>query len=470
MIGPAPVPADTVHLMNGQSIRVESCRPSGEEILCRRAGGVIGLPREQVRQIVPDAPPPVRASSGEGPPTERRAAAGTGAPPVPAQAPLASSIVISAETAAVIPEGASAWRSRIGELERSLGRPGVDEKPVRREMAVLHTYLGNEAAEQGDFEAAESAYLRATDEDPLLEPPRLNLVRLRLQEGRNYEAEGMLARVQADHPGSAAALALQGEVAYRSGRIHEAIEHWERSLAIKPDPDLDSRLARIRREGRAEEGFFRTDGAHFILKYDGDRASDALSQEIVAHLDAAFEDLTIRYHVLPSSPIIVTLYSREAFHDVTESPRWVGGLFDGQIRIPIGGLTRLTEVARDVFTHELTHCIVFHKTRGNCPKWLQEGIAQLSEGKSALSQRRALARQFAGASASDAAESFSYPQALSMLEHFLDTWTASHLLDILDSLGRGGGFEQAFEATTGRTWLEFVDSWLGSLHTPGGVG
>ncbi len=295
-------------------------------------------------------------------------------------------------------------------------------------------------------------------------------MRLRLHEGRNYEAEEMLSRVQADHPDSAAVLALQGEVSYRNGRIQETIEHWERSLAIKPDPDLDSRLARIRREGRAEEGFFRTDGAHFILKYDGDRASDALSQEILAHLDATFEELTIRYNVLPSSPIIVTLYSREVFHDVTESPGWVGGLFDGQIRIPIGGLTRLTEVARDVFTHELTHCIVFHKTKGNCPKWLQEGIAQLSEGKSAVNQRRALARQFAGVSASEAAGSFSYPQALSMLEYFLDTWTTSHLLDILDGLGRGGDFEQAFEGTTGRTWLDFVDSWLGSLHAPGGVG
>ena len=47
------------------------------------------------------------------------------------------------------------------------------------------------------------------------------------------------------------------------------------------------------------------------------------------------------------------------------------------------------------------------------------------------------------ATVDDVAGQFSYSQALSMLESLLSTWTFSHLLDLLDALGRGEEFEAA---------------------------
>lgn len=454
--------ADVVHLRDGRTIRADACRESDGEILCRKAGGVVGIPVEHVERIE-------SIGAGRTPPLRpfrprRSQPREDGAPPS-VSPPM---VLISDRTASVIPEGPEAWQARIAELEDSLNRPGVREEEVRREIAVLYTVIGNDAAESGDFDAAEAGYSRATDNDPNLASPRMNLARIRLQQGRNYEAETIVQDLAYQRPDDPAVLALLGEIAYRKGSPGEAIEHWTRSLELRPDPAIEEKLRKASREDRVEEGFFRADGTHFTVKYDGERASDELSGEILDHLERTYDELTGRFNVYPSSVIIVTLYSREAFHDVTESPEWVGGVFDGQIRIPVGGLTRLTRVARSVFTHELAHCIVYHKARGHSPKWLQEGIAQWVEGKSARHHRGTLASQLSGATAEDAARQFSYPQALSMVERFLSTWTFSHLLDLLDALGRGQDFEAAFSEVTGQTFHEFLEGWLRDLHSPGG--
>ena len=41
----------------------------------------------------------------------------------------------------------------------------------------------------------------------------------------------------------------------------------------------------------------------------------------------------------------MVLYSKEQFRDVTQSPSWAGGLYDGRIRLPVAG--RIDEKARD---------------------------------------------------------------------------------------------------------------------------
>ena len=35
--------------------------------------------------------------------------------------------------------------------------------------------------------------------------------------------------------------------------------------------------------------------------------------------------------------ITVVLYSREQFRDITRSPQWAAGMFDGEIRVPVHG-------------------------------------------------------------------------------------------------------------------------------------
>lgn len=461
----APAQADVVHLKSGAILRGDRCWEEEDEVRCRRAGGVIGVPRSEVLRIEAGAGPPAAGtlSGGRRPSRSNGRQAGKDAPGEPLSV-TAPGVVVQATILGDNPEG---WARRLEELEESIGRPGGDEESLRREAAILHTLLGNEAVRTGDPDLGESHYLRATDQDPHLSAPILNLGRIRLVQGRHDEAESLFLKALAENPDDPSALALLGDAAYRTGRLDDAIDSWERSLAGKENPALAERLEKAHREKVVEQDYFRSDAPHFTLKYDGDRASEELTGEILDHLESAYGDLTSRFIADPPSVIIVTLYSREAFHDITESPRWVGGLFDGQIRIPIGGLTRLSRKARNVFTHELAHCIIYYKTNGNAPKWIHEGIAQWAEGKSATRHSRTLARQHGGMDAAAIAGEFSYPLSLSLMEHFLETWSFSHLLDLLETLGRGSDLGAAFLQATGGTYEAFLDSWLREIRQYG---
>jgi tetratricopeptide (TPR) repeat protein len=470
ILAPLPAPlADVIHMKNGSTVSVDQWWEQGGEIRYRRAGGIIGIPKSQVERIEAtprSAPAPPRRSRLEPPP-------GAAAAPLPERgaasfAPMAPVGKPSQIGPAPIGNDPASWRTRLKLLEPAVGRPGVNEGAARREAAILHTLLGNEAARSGDLEGAEASYRLAIDKDPNLPAPFFNLSRVRMTQGRDDDAERLIENALAIAPEDPTGLALMGEVCYRTDRLADAIDLWERSLKKEPDATLQTKLGKARRQLDAEQDFFRSDAPHFTLKYDGDRASQALSREILDHLEAQFAELTSRYNVYPASVIIVTLYSREDFRDVTQSPDWVGGLFDGQIRIPIGGLTRLTDEARSVFTHELTHCVVFHKTRGNCPKWLQEGIAQWQEGKSGRHDQRDLVKKYASATPADLEAEFSYPLSLSLIERFMRVYSLSQLLDLLEALGRGSDIDSAFQSATGQGLGEFEAAWIRDLPSNGG--
>ena len=456
--------ADILHLRNGSTVKVEQWWEQEGEIRYRRAGGIIGIPKSQVARIEATA----RAAPAPRPVPPPTSVAQVGGPDAPSYAPLPQPPLPPQSVPARLSSDPAVWRARLKVLEPAIGRPNVHEAPARREAAILLTLLGNDAARAGDLDGAEASYRLAQDKDPNLPAPLLNLARVRMTQGRDSDAENLIQDALALAPDDPIGLALLGEVAYRTDRLPEAIDLWEQSLRNEPDADLAARLEKARRQLTAEQDFFRSGAPHFTLKYDGDRASSDLSREILDHLEAQFADLTSRYNVYPASVIIVTLYSRETFYDVTQSPRWVGGLFDGQIRIPIGGLTRLTGEARSVFTHEFTHCIVYHKTHNNCPKWLQEGIAQWQEGKTTRHVERDLAKKYAGATPADLDAEFSYPLSLSLLEHFFKTYSFSHLLDLLDALGRGSDIDAAFQSSTGQGFAEFEAAWIREIAAAGG--
>ena len=356
----------------------------------------------------------------------------------------------------------AAARARIEALTAALAADPAGNPGAHHELAVLHASLGNAAMIAHDYEGAVTRYNAALDHDPRLLVASLNLGTALIDLGRHEEAESLLRSLLSQDPDNARALDLLGEVAMQTGRTDEAIELWRKSLAIRPTESLQSRLERAGRLKQAEEGFERSEGAHFSLKFDTHQASNALAEEILSSLEESFSDLSTRFAHTPSGIIRVTLYSQQAFREATASPDWVGGLFDGQLRVPIGGLSRLTPQLAHVLVHELTHCFVTSKSHANAPQWVQEGIAQVIEGKSALSSRSALRESFEVLGPAGSRE-FSYLRALSQVEFFLHTWSDSHFNDLLDRLGRGNDIESAMRAVTGLSYDEFIKAWGESL-------
>ena len=327
------------------------------------------------------------------------------------------------------------------------------------QLAVQYVDLGNQALGSRDYAMAETHYRSALDQVPGLPVARLNLAVLMVILNRHAPAEEILFQVLADDPDEARAHFLLGETAYRQGRWDEAIERWERAQTLEPLDGLATKLAKARRLADAEEGYSRSDAAHFILRFDGDEASPELAQEIITYLEQSWFELAGRLVHYPDHLIHVTLYSRQAFIEATESTSNIGGLFDGQMRIPIGGLSSLTSPARRVLIHELGHAFIASKCRGNAPRWIHEGFAQVLEGKTASGSRASLGRNVEILGGGVRAGGFSYPKALSQVEFLLDSWSESHLVDLLDHLGRGTDIDSALRTTMGLGYPEFLTGW-----------
>jgi len=98
-------------------------------------------------------------------------------------------------------------------------------------------------------------------------------------------------------------------------------------------------------------------------------------------LEDHFRAIESELNFTPAEPIGVILYTEQVFADITRAPAWVGALNDGRIRVPVQGLTAVPPELSRVLKHELTHSFIQQKTRGRCPVWLQEGVAQWMEGQ-----------------------------------------------------------------------------------------
>jgi hypothetical protein len=84
-------------------------------------------------------------------------------------------------------------------------------------------------------------------------------------------------------------------------------------------------------------------------------------------------------NVYPPETITAILYSREQFRDVTKSPAWAAGAYDGRIRIPVLGSLRTPGELDRVVTHEYVHAALQSLAPRGLPFWLNEGLATYFE-------------------------------------------------------------------------------------------
>ena len=251
--------------------------------------------------------------------------------------------------------------------------------------AIAHVVAAESAAAQfeisvGDFEQAADHYtvgLRfAPDNLGLL----LETAYLHLRRSEYTAALDLLDRARRVDPDSPDAAKLAGWALYGLNRVADAVAEWKRALALKPDAEVQHALEKAERDALEEASYREGETAHFRLLYNG-AAAPELARDVLRTLEAQFVEISSTLNYVPPEPIGVVLYTNQSFMDITRSPTWVGALNDGRIRVPVEGLTSVTDELARVLKHELTHSFVGQKTGGRCPVWLQEGIAQYMEGK-----------------------------------------------------------------------------------------
>jgi tetratricopeptide (TPR) repeat protein len=432
--------ADTIVLKNGRRIAALSVAVEGDKVRYMTSAGELALPKSIVDHIEKGGPAQMPVSlSG--------AAANLAITPPSVEATGADAAV---ENGAV--HGGVVDRDFLASMasEAQSGAPGANHKAALAYHAVAQFELV-----RGDMEHAltdERTALTYTPEDPIM---LLNVAYLHLRRSENKQALDYLERAQRVAPDNPDVSKLAGWAYYGMNKLKQAVAEWQRSLALRQDPEVQAALDKAFRDNQEEENYRENESSHFTLRYSGE-AEPGLAREVLRALETHFAVIESELSYTPPEPIGVILYTQQAFADITSAPGWVGALNDGRIRVPVQGLTQLTPELSRVLKHELTHSFVRQKTRASAPTWIQEGLAQWMEGKRSGANADLLLRVYDAKQAMSLADlqggwmrlstevaAYAYAWSLANMEYIIQVDGMIDVDRILDRMGTGSTAEAA---------------------------
>ena len=287
-----------------------------------------------------------------------------------------------------------------------------------------------------------------------------------LMQGKNADARRGFDAALAIDPRLIDASVFLGLAYYRDGLLQDAIKVYENALRYAPDAtQLTGPLAQWRKEVSTEGQFYQAQGAHFTVFFEGP-ADDAAAQRALEILEDAYWRIGRELAVYPQRPLSVVLYTTEQFRDVTRSPEWASGVYDGRIKVPIGGEIASAAELRRVLEHELVHAMVASVAGPTVPAWLNEGLAtalepngtewavaqlQSSPARVPLAQ---LTRGFGGLSFVQARAA--YAQSALAVKSLLDQEGAARVMNLVQAVGRGVPFGEAFRQSVSATPDQFA--------------
>ncbi|MDD5556787.1 MAG: peptidase MA family metallohydrolase [bacterium] len=220
---------------------------------------------------------------------------------------------------------------------------------------------------------------------------RTNLGLALYRDNRRAEALDEFRAVAAADPDNALARKMSGLLYYWRGRMEDAMGELRAAAALAPgDAEVREALAKIEREYLVEKEFDVDTHVNFTVSFEG-RKDYRVGREVIDALEEAWSRVGRDLNFYPRERIAVVIYSGRQFRDLLDKPKNVGGLYDGKIRVPAGGLDteRDRERLRRVLLHEYAHGVVHFLTHNRCPLWLNEGIAEyMSEQWSETKGRR----------------------------------------------------------------------------------
>jgi len=364
--------ADTIVLKNGRRIHATSVVEDAHWVSFETSAGRFGIARSRVDHIE-RGPSTDMAASGSAA-QDATTAIASSPPPAPVTSADADAIA-----KAVIVDG-SIDRDYLARLESQADQGG---KAAADRVAIAHHVAAQFELSRGDIKSAAAHYRRALIYSPENLGLLLNLSYLLLRQSEYAEALDYLEHARRIDPDSPDVSKFMGWAYAGQNKFDLAVAEWKRSLALRPDPEVERALAKAQRDQQEEAGYREGSSSHFQLRYNGAAAPPSLVRDILATLESDFSLISSVLNYTPPDAIGVVLYTDQAFTDITRAPAWAGALNDGRIRIPVQGLHAMnSELSREL-KHELTHSFITQKTRARCPTWIQEGVAQWMEGATA---------------------------------------------------------------------------------------
>jgi len=380
LLFPSLLLADVIYLKNGRKIVGQVTKEDEKQVFYDADGGEFAIAKSMVDHVEKSQAP--AASPGQT----------TSRPSRDVPLPLTLPVESSQEIAGVIHDDAvdEAYLTQLADEAIHKSTPENLHK-LKQGFQTAAVFL----TRKGDPEGAILKYREALKYLSHDQAMTLALGYLLWKQEHYLEAVDLLSPEADRYPQSPDFRTLLGSAYYGMENLDQAIAEWNKSLAIKDNPQLREAVGKAQREREVSGSYSELRSEHFLLRYDG-QEDERLSGLILNSLDGSFQDLVLDLDYSPSEAIVVLLYPNQAFRDITRTPSWVGALNDGKIRVPVSGLTQMTPDLARVLKHELTHSFIRQITLGRCPIWFNEGLAQLEEGATTAALGSQLARAFAG--------------------------------------------------------------------------
>jgi hypothetical protein len=179
-------------------------------------------------------------------------------------------------------------------------------------------------------------------------------------------------------PNFAEAYLLRGLLEYHDGEVEKAEASLKRALELNPRLPDDMRKNLEKRAHAIESNLTQQDFSHFRLQFHGAEQRDNAWQA-VKHLDEAYNDLSNRFGIQPTSLFTVIIFTTPEFWEAWNAPFWLGGFFDnrdGRIRVRMDPLAGGDDEFRRRLRHEFMHAYMRAMYPKDLPVWFQEGAAQ----------------------------------------------------------------------------------------------
>jgi TolA-binding protein len=455
-----PSVCDVIHLKNGKKLRVERTWNEGDKVRYEKNGNIFGFSKDLVAKVesgvcVPD-PQDITVQSQ----SSRKSIS---------VEVLDETLDISKgfdlSRSEVIKDG-SVNHKQLNSIESGTRREPKDlQKRIRYLNALRDVILWH--VNHNDLASALSfmdPYLRLNPEDL---QANLTLAWVYLKQGQYQRAQDVLLRVKIKNDRSPELLYLLGVAYYLQDKNEEAGRMLRQSLELDYRAEVEQLLQKVEQENRTENAYKQANSLHFVIRYEGSSTNVALGQGILASLEHSFSELENQLDFSPRESIVVVLYPDEVFRDLTKTPSWVGALNDGKIRFPIKGLSFVNDKVRRILKHELTHSFLRLKTGGNCPLWLNEGLAQFLSGESSQPflpvAKQAIARdgfpplsslEGSFLSLGDVQASWAYQESLLATEFMVRSFGLSEIQTILERTGQTGNFQAALKVALQKDYTQ----------------
>jgi tetratricopeptide (TPR) repeat protein len=282
--------------------------------------------------------------------------------------------------------------------------------------------------------------------------------------------------------------AADSETYLTLGRIHLDRHDQTRALAMlekavdagADQPGLADTIERLKRDAEAEADYHSLGSSHFVIKVEGREDTEA-ARTVLNALEDAYRRVGARFAYYPLERLEVVLYPDQTFREVTGSPHWSGGIYDGRIKMPIGGLARGSERLARTVRHEYAHAAIVTLSKGKTPVWLNEGLAQVAEETGDEGRANRLRMAVADGSVMSLTEleggftrfdrdqaSLAYSQAYFAAKWLLDHKGGYNVRRLLEAMATAETTDAAFRSALGMPYADLERHMLAALERASG--